>query len=134
MEQALEVLYSVDHDPEAAAEVLKKRHGIFVVMPATNNVESLTNHRTPNTRDDGGNASCGSSTTEKLPGGEPDTHHVTKAGAEQTKKAETAFMTHGRDLDAVKRDLQWEKKKVVEYYYRVWKFEVFSELPGDFVE
>lgn len=43
---------------------------------------------------------------------------VTEAEAEQAQKA---FEKHGRDLNAVTKELAWAKNRVVEYYYCVWK-------------
>ncbi|CAM9215010.1 unnamed protein product [Sphacelaria rigidula] len=41
---------------------------------------------------------------------------------EDTKQANDAFMRYGRDLNAVQSTLGWSKKRVVEYYYCIWKF------------
>ncbi|CAM9222587.1 unnamed protein product, partial [Discosporangium mesarthrocarpum] len=49
----------------------------------------------------------------------PDAEGYTR---EEVKQATEAFMRCGRDLVAVAAALGWQRSRVVEYYYRVWKF------------
>ncbi|CAM9354401.1 unnamed protein product [Choristocarpus tenellus] len=139
VEKAMQVLQVCRHDPDRAAQVLSVRHGIKVdgmgVARTTRNTcggegLGLPLSSSPATgvqavevqsprASFGGGGSWGGVGYGGVATDTPDAQGFRR---EEVSRANEAFVQHGRNLDAVALLLGWRKNRVVDYYYRVWKF------------